>query len=143
MFRAFFLSFILAALAKEDVGIFIGSFGLYILLTKRDLKGVPLLLGYIWSVGLMAFLMPKIRGGVSDTLERYKDWGGPGAIDIAKNIISQPVKALQYSFQELKIILLIKIILATWIFIIFFTCCISHLSSKFICEFAWRIISSV
>lgn len=102
--------FVIATLAKEDVGILVGSIGVYWAIKERDWR--PLLLtayGFIFSLIGLFVLIPFFRGNASDTLTRYAIWGNSGG-EIVKNILSNPVRTLQILSDELRITYLVRLL---------------------------------
>lgn len=69
---------VLATLAKEDMGIFVGSLGIYLALIKKDKRGWALMVySYIIAVVALMVIIPAFRGVASDTLSRYIHIGMP------------------------------------------------------------------
>jgi uncharacterized membrane protein len=64
--------FIIAALAKEDMAIFVGTMGLYRFIFHKEKKGL-VLAAYGFALGLIGLfvIIPYFRGVPSDTLARY------------------------------------------------------------------------
>ena len=94
------LGIVLALLVKEDLGLIVAAMGVYLLLVKRDWKwGLPItLLGLTWTVAMVIWILPALRGGFYDQIGYFSGWGAnPG--EIAENIITNPVKVLQTMFD--------------------------------------------
>ncbi|HSG18124.1 MAG TPA: DUF2079 domain-containing protein [Anaerolineae bacterium] len=95
------LGIILALLVKEDLGLLVAAMGVYLLVVKRDWKwGIPItLLGLVWTVAMVAWVLPAIRGGFYDQIGYFSDWGSSPQ-EIAGNILSQPGMALRAMFDS-------------------------------------------
>lgn len=105
---SYFLMF-MALLAKEDFGFFIGGFGLYHLLIQRNLKAIPLLFGYLYSVYAMFVLIPLYRAGeLSDSFLRFSRFGTTGG-EVISNIVKDPLGAIKHMFSGYKIFYIFKL----------------------------------
>jgi uncharacterized membrane protein len=89
--RAASLWLLVPLLSKENLGFSVAAFGLYAILFRRRVR-----FGLAWAgVGLavssatMFWLIPTLRQGPSDTLERY-GWLGKSPDQMAWTLISQP-----------------------------------------------------
>lgn len=103
-----FLLFFLAALCKEDIGIFIGMFGLLIALKHKDRKGWLLAAcGFIYSLLALFVFIPHFRGAESDTLARYS-WLGNSLPEMLNTVISRPLFVISQIATFMKISYLVK-----------------------------------
>ncbi len=92
---------ILTLLVKEDLGLIVAAIGLYLLVIKRDWKwGLPIaILGVAWSLSMVLWIIPALRGGNYNQIGYFSEWGGtPG--EIVKNIVTDPLQVLQVMFDE-------------------------------------------
>ncbi len=100
---------LLAVLAKEDIGIAVGSIGLAGLFIKKDRKSAILLLGFLFSVLEILVLIPAVRGAPSDTLARYAVWGSSGT-EIIVNIVTHPLAVAGHLLQEAQLTYLVRLL---------------------------------
>jgi len=97
-----FWAFAATALAmmtiREDMGLFIGFFGIYGLIRRRSLKWTlaPLVGGFGWFALMGAVLLPRLgpSGTAVRASLRYSNLGSSGS-EIARTIIFRPWKAIQ------------------------------------------------
>lgn len=88
--------FILAMCCKEDVGIWVASFGLVRALFARDRWGWAwIALGVIFTVVPMFVIIPWLRNAPSDTLERYGALGSNGD-EILRTLLTRPLYVADY-----------------------------------------------
>ena len=90
---------LLSLLAKEDVGILVGTLGIAGYGLNKDKKGLILaVVAYLFSAAALFIFIPYFRGGVpSDTLLRYAQWGDSPA-QIIFNLLTHPLQLLEYLF---------------------------------------------
>ena len=91
----------IALLSKESLGLVVAAVGLYLLIFRRDWKwGIPItVLGFAWSLSMLLWVIPAIRGDSYKDISYFSIWGGtPTAI--AKNIVSNPGQALAFMFDR-------------------------------------------
>jgi uncharacterized membrane protein len=95
------LGIILALLIKEDLGLLVAAMGVYLLVIKRDWKwGLAItLLGLIWTIAMIVWVLPAIRGGFYDQIGYFSGWGSSPE-EIASNILGDPGAALQSMFDR-------------------------------------------
>ncbi len=95
------LGIILALLVKEDLGLIVAAMGVYLLFVKRDWKwGLAItVLGLIWTLTMVAWILPAIRGGFYDQISYFAGWGSSPE-EIAGNIMGNPIAALQAMFDR-------------------------------------------
>ncbi len=92
---------ILTLMVKEDLGLIVAAIGLYLLIFKRDWKwGLPIaILGTAWSLSMVLWIIPSLRGSDYNQIGYFSGWGGTPE-DIAKNMVTDPVRVLQVMFDE-------------------------------------------
>jgi hypothetical protein len=75
--------------------------GIYLLVVKRDWKwGVAItLLGLVWTMAMMAWVLPAIRGSFYGQNRYFSEWGSSPQ-EIAGNILTNPGTALQTMFDD-------------------------------------------
>jgi uncharacterized membrane protein len=100
---------LLAILAKEDIGIAVGSIGLAGILIKKDRKAAVLLLGFVFSILEILVLIPAVRGAPSDTLTRYALWGNSGT-EIIVSILIHPFAVIGHLLQPLQLTYLVRLL---------------------------------
>jgi uncharacterized membrane protein len=91
---------IFALLCKENLGLIVAMVGLYLIVRERDWKwGAPIaLLGAIWSVGMVLWVIPALSPRNYPQLRYFSDWGGSlGAV--ALNMTRSPLRVLQTMFD--------------------------------------------
>ena len=95
------LGIIPALLIKEDLGLLVAAMGIYLLLVKRDWKwGLSITaLGLVWTVAMVVWVLPAIRGGRYDQIGYFSGWGSSPQ-EIAGNILSNPSRTLQSMFDR-------------------------------------------
>jgi len=89
--KLYWLSFFLALLVKEEIGLLLGAFGVWILISNRKRWKQALasvILGFGTTVFLVTYLMPAIAGGIY----RHSGFGvsGNSFTDVIINIIKNP-----------------------------------------------------
>lgn len=78
--------FVLATLAKEDVGIFVFGVGVYLAIFRKQKRGWLLALySFVISIVALFVVIPAFRGASSDTLARYGVWS---------NLLKDPISTL-------------------------------------------------
>lgn len=89
--RAMSVWLVLALVGKEEIGLTIGLFGLWLALRKREYRwGLGwMATGLVYSFVVLLVLIPFIRMEPSDTLERYA-WLGDSPAAIVARMISEP-----------------------------------------------------
>jgi uncharacterized membrane protein len=111
MFWRASLLLLLATFAKEDVGMFVGSIGVYWALVHKDKRGWLLAIyGYVISVLALLVIIPAVRGEAADTLMRYGIWGNSGG-EIIKNILLNPFKVVQLFTDRMHLTYLVRLLL--------------------------------
>jgi uncharacterized membrane protein len=111
-FRKFLIFSVLSMMCKENVSLIIFMFGLYALYIKRDIKwvAVPSLLGFLWFIAVMYYVIPFFRGGSTYVFikEYYPNFGStPG--EVVKTMLAHPFLTIKQmlSFEKFVYILLI------------------------------------
>ncbi len=113
------LLFAMAILCKEDIGIFVGFVGIYLLFKKQYKYGAGLaLLGFLYSSVVIFQIMPMIRGNSLDTMQRYQYLGNSPA-EMLDNVIKSPSLLWSELFTLHKAKYLLKLFLPTGGSIIF------------------------
>ena len=107
---------LLALLCKEDVGLTVAAFGLFIAWRQRDRRRIGftwVAVGAAWSLIALLVIIPAFRGAPSDTLNRYA-WLGTSPADVLQTLIREPGSALQHTFGEpRRLWMLVKALLPT------------------------------
>ena len=107
---------LLALLCKEDVGLTVAAFGLFIAWRQRDRRRIGftwVAVGAAWSLIALLVIIPAFRGAPSDTLNRYA-WLGTSPADVLQTLIREPGPALQHTFGEpRRLWMLVKALLPT------------------------------
>lgn len=112
-FRHTLLMFGIAVLCKEDIGIFVGLVGIYLLVKKQYKYGIVLaLFGFLYSFVVIFKIMPEIRGGSLDTLLRYQ-YLGDSPSRILDNIINSPSLVWEELIKVHKVKYLLKLFVPT------------------------------
>ena len=99
-------------LVKEDLGLIVAMVGLYLLVFRKDWKwGIPItVLGLVWSMGMLPWVIPSISGQAYDQLSYYAD-GGDSSLEIARTMIFDPVRALTTIFDGAGLLALVRMLL--------------------------------
>jgi uncharacterized membrane protein len=95
----------IALLAREDVGLFVASFGLFMLLfrTGQRLIGLALIaLGAIWVVVVISWVMPSF-GTAYHHFGFFSALGGNSLGEIAGNVIHDPMRLVSALVTESKL----------------------------------------
>jgi uncharacterized membrane protein len=91
---------ILALFSKEEMGLTIAAFGLTAIAKKFTRFGLSwLIIGLLTSLLTLFVIMPFIRGGPSDTLERY-GWLGATPLGMVKTMLLHPIYVLRVMILE-------------------------------------------
>src|SRR5690606_34593938 len=99
----------LALLAKEDFGFFVGSFGLYHLIFRKNLMAIPLFGGYLYSLYAMFILIPLYRAGeLSDSFLHFSKFGKTGG-EVVSGILKNPIEAIKHMFSANKVFYIFKL----------------------------------
>jgi uncharacterized membrane protein len=99
-----------ALLFKENVALIVAMIGLYLLLFERDWKwGLSLtLFGVGWGAAMLLWIIPAfdnrpvevVAGGDEYRLIKYfSEWGG-SLPEIARNVLTRPLTALEWMFND-------------------------------------------
>lgn len=110
-------SLLMVLLAKEDMGLIVSAFGVYLLVFKKEWKwGLPLLIGGIgWTVIASLWVIPAIgRPGNEEKLYPqlfYFDYLGSNYEEIGATLRSDPLILLRYAFQPSHFTALLKFLL--------------------------------
>jgi hypothetical protein len=87
---------------REDMGLFVIFFGVYAVLTRRELKWIltPLFAGLSWFVFMGAWLLPRLNpaGSAVRATVRYSRLGSSGR-EIVRNLLFKPWIAVQAAFS--------------------------------------------
>jgi uncharacterized membrane protein len=91
---------IFALLCKENLGLIVAMVGVYLIVRERDWKwGAPIvLLGAIWSVGMVLWVIPAISPRDYPQMRYFLDWGGSLG-EVALNMARSPLRVLQSMFD--------------------------------------------
>lgn len=107
--------FILGALAKEEIGIFVGMYGFYRVFFKHDRSKTSIFLmifGILFSLAALFVFIPYFREGVpADTLVRYKYWGDSG-FSILINVLTRPFEVLIHLLGEARLSYIVRLLLS-------------------------------
>ncbi len=95
------LGIVLSLLVKEDLGLIVVAMGIYLLIVKRDWRwGIPItLLGLVWTIAMVVWVLPAIRGGFYDQISYFSGWGASPQ-EIADNILTNPGAIIRVMFDE-------------------------------------------
>jgi uncharacterized membrane protein len=111
------LCLLVPLLSKENLGFSIAAFGLYAALKKRVLFRRRVRFGLVWvGVGLvvssatMFWLIPALRQGPSDTLERY-GWLGESPDQMALTLFTNPDYVCQTLAEPNRALYLLQLLL--------------------------------
>ena len=111
-YRYSILLFLLACLVKEDVGIFVGLFGIVSLINKNRIGLVYAFIGFGITTLAIQFLIPAIRLAPSDTLMRYSYFGNSFS-EIVSNILLKPLNTIEFLFTPGRLLYLFKLTFST------------------------------
>jgi len=102
----------LALTLREDVGITVFAFGLYvaIFMKRRTLGFTWAFAGLAWSLIAIFIIIPYFRGEASDTMSRYA-WLGRSPGEMLLTTISKPSLILEHLFVSYRWQLLLKLLL--------------------------------
>jgi uncharacterized membrane protein len=101
---------ILAAVCKEDSGIYLFAFGISLILKKKKIGLVYAIIGLAISTYALLYLIPSLRGSPSDTLDRFAYLGNsPGQILLS--IFTNPLLVLKHLLVKQKLTYLLKLLL--------------------------------
>ena len=91
---------ILALLCKENLGLIVAMVGVYLIVRERDWKwGLPIaLLGAMWSVGMVLWVIPALSPRDYPQLRYFSDWGGSLG-EVALNMARSPLRVLRTMFD--------------------------------------------
>lgn len=107
---------LLALLCKEDVGLTVAAFGLFVAWRQRDSRRIGFTwaaIGAAWSLVALLVIIPAFRGAPSDTLGRYA-WLGTNSADVLQTLVREPGLAIQHTFGEpRRLWMLVKALLPT------------------------------
>lgn len=107
--------FVLGALAKEEIGIFVGMYGFYRVFFKRDRTKTAIFLmifGFMFSLAALFVFIPYFRGGVpADTLVRYKEWGDSG-LSILVGVLTHPIDVIRHLMEEPRLSYIMRLLLS-------------------------------
>ena len=107
---------LLALLCKEDMGLTVAAFGLFIAWRQRDSRRIGFTwaaIGAAWSFVALLVLIPAFRGAPSDTLGRYA-WLGTSPADVLRSLVREPGLAIQHTLGEpRRLWMLVKALLPT------------------------------
>lgn len=107
--------FVLGALAKEEIGIFVGMYGFYRVFFKKDRSKTAIFLmifGILFSLAALFVFIPYFRGGApADTLTRYKQWGDSG-LSILVNVITNPIRVAIHLMGEARFSYIVRLLLS-------------------------------
>lgn len=118
-FRQTSLLFGFALFCKEDIGIFVGLVGIYLLFKRKYQVGLIFaLIGFLYSFVVITKTMPEIRGSGLDTMLRYQYLGNSPS-EILLNCIKSPSLLWKELFNLHKVKYLLKMFLPTSGVIIF------------------------
>ncbi len=94
----------LAALAREDVGLFAAAFGLFILIFhkgRRRLGLALMVIGVLWVIAVINWIMPSF-GAAYHHWVAYSSLGGESLGEMAGNVIRNPMRLISSLFTESK-----------------------------------------
>lgn len=105
--------FVLLALAlREEVGLTVFAFGLYVAIFMRR-RGLGLLwagVGLVWSLTAVFVVIPYFRGGASDTVGRY-GWLGEDPVAMLGTLLTRPGLVLDHLLQPFRAAAVAKLLL--------------------------------
>jgi len=92
---------LLALLCKEDLGLIVAMVGVYLLVFKRDWKwGLPItIFGLAWSLAMLLWVIPAFLLTDYPQINYFDAWGDSFG-DIAGNVLTHPLQALQAMFDQ-------------------------------------------
>ncbi|MEI6462850.1 MAG: DUF2079 domain-containing protein [bacterium] len=106
--RLVVLLFVLATFCKEDVGIFVAGFGIFIAIFERNRKALLLTIyGLLISFSTLFLLIPFIRHEPSDTIVRYGFWFTEKGFNW--ELFKHPRQIFNYLADEYKLVYLFKL----------------------------------
>lgn len=99
--RLLLLGIFFALLCKEEVGLVVFGVGLFLLFIQRDWRwGVPIaVLGAGWFAAMQQIVIPSFGDGSYPQIGYYAVWGS-SLPEIVQNVATQPVRVLQFMFDE-------------------------------------------
>ena len=92
--RMLFVALGLALLAREDVGLYVASFGLFIMLCRKGQRLIGLaltMLGGLWVVVIISWAMPSL-GTAYHHWKVFSSLGGNSLSEMASNVIHDPMR---------------------------------------------------
>lgn len=95
----------IAVLAREDMGLFVATFGLFILLFHKGqrLLGLALMvLGGLWTVVVISWVMPSL-GNAYRHFDFFSSVGGESLGEMASNAIRDPMRLVSSLFTTSKL----------------------------------------
>ncbi|MEA3335914.1 MAG: DUF2079 domain-containing protein [Chloroflexota bacterium] len=96
------VSLFLSLLCKEDIGLTVAAFGLFVWWRKRPYRSLGIgwtIAGLLWSLLALFFVIPLFRSAPSDTLARYA-WLGASPADIVSGLIRNPELLLSHTVSD-------------------------------------------
>ena len=102
-FWTFLLFALLALASQENVSFILVMLGFFALAFVRQARlrwtATPLLLGLVWFVVVMGVVMPHLNQGKVDFYSIYRAEWGESVPQIARSVVSHPVKAVQFLYS--------------------------------------------
>lgn len=104
-YKIFLLFALLAMACKEEIPLLISMMGLYLIVVKREWKvgSLALVGGLAWFLAAVSIFIPHLSIQGSSFALSFYDYLGDGPLDIAINVVTNPLLILRTLFTPAKV----------------------------------------